>query len=133
VEICARVYRPRRPRESPLFRLVEQHIEEFLHAYQERFAMAHGPLRPVVERVLRGFLKCGLAEHGFARAFCETCRTNYLIPFSCRGRSFCPSCEKKTQLLWAEWLHDEVLELVPHRHIVLTIPRLLRGVFRKRR
>jgi hypothetical protein len=26
---CARVYRPRRARESPLFRLVEQHLEEF--------------------------------------------------------------------------------------------------------
>ena len=28
VEISCRVYGPRRPRESPLFRLVEQHIEE---------------------------------------------------------------------------------------------------------
>jgi formate dehydrogenase maturation protein FdhE len=49
------------------------------------------------------------------------------------GRSFCPSCEKKKQLLWAEWLHKEVLEPVPHRHVVLTMPRLLRGIFRKRR
>jgi hypothetical protein len=28
VEITCRVYRPRRPRESPLFRLVEQHLED---------------------------------------------------------------------------------------------------------
>ncbi len=56
-----------------------------------------------------------------------------LYPFSCRGRSFCPSCEKKKQLLWAEWLQKEVLEPVPHRHVVLTMPRLLRGVFRRRR
>jgi hypothetical protein len=27
----------------------------------------------------------------------------------------------------------EVLEPVPHRHVVLTMPRLLRGIFRKRR
>jgi hypothetical protein len=87
----------------------------------------------VVERVLRGFLKCGLAEHGFARAECQTCRASYLVPFSCRGRNFCPSCEKKKQLLWAEWLQKEVLEAVPHRHVVLTMPRLLRGIFRKRR
>jgi hypothetical protein len=51
----------------------------------------------------------------------------------CRGRSFCPSCEKKRQLLWAESLQKEVLEPVPHRHVVLTMPRLLRGIFRKRR
>jgi len=28
--------------------------------YPERFAKVHGPLRGVVERVLRGFLKCGI-------------------------------------------------------------------------
>ncbi len=56
-----------------------------------------------------------------------------LVPYSCRGRSFCPSCEKKRSILWAEWLREEVLEPVPHRHVVLTMPRLLRGIFRKRR
>jgi len=133
VEITCRVYRPRRARESPLFRLVGQHLEGFLRVYPERFAKVHGPLRPVVERVLRGFMRCGLVEHGFARLWCSTCRTSVLCPFSCRGRSFCPSCEKKKQLLWAEWLQKEVLEPVPHRHVVLTMPRLLRGIFRKRR
>ena len=86
--------------------------------YPERFAKQHGSLRPVVERVLRGFLTCGLVEHGFARAWCET--------------SFCPSCEKKRSILWAEWLREEVLEPVPHRHVVLTMPRLLRALFRRR-
>lgn len=46
MEICARVYRPRRARESPLFRLVEQHLEKFLRVYSERFLACHGPLRP---------------------------------------------------------------------------------------
>jgi hypothetical protein len=133
VEITCRVYKPRRPRESPLFRLVEQHLEELLRVWPQRFARTHGPLRPVVERVMRQFLTCGLAERGFARAWCSTCRTSYLIPYSCRGRSFCPSCEKKRALLWAEWLLEEVLEGVPHRHIVMTIPRLLRPLFRRRR
>jgi len=133
VEISCRVYKPRRVRESPLFRLVEQHLEELLRVWPARFARQHGPLRPVVERVLRGFMRCGLVEHGFARLWCPTCRTSVLCPFSCRGRSFCPSCEKKRQLLWAEWLQKEVLAPVPHRHVVLTMPRLLRGIFRRRR
>jgi hypothetical protein len=133
VEITCRVYKPRRPRESPLFRLVDQHLEELLRVWPHRFARTHGPLRPVVERVLREFLACGLAERGFARAWCSTCRKSYLIPYSCRGRSFCPSCEKKRSLLWAEWLRQEVLEPVPHRHVVVTIPRLLRPLFRRRR
>ena len=66
MEITCRVYKPRRARESPLFRLVEQHIEEFLRVHLEWFAKTHGPLRPVVERVLCGFMRCGLVEHGFA-------------------------------------------------------------------
>jgi hypothetical protein len=127
------VYRPRRPRESPLFRLVEQHLEELLRVWPTRFQRQHGPLRPVVERVLREFLKCGLLEHGFARLWCSECRRSVLVAFSCRGRSFCPSCEKKKQLLWAEWLREELLAPVPHRHVVLTIPRLLRPLFRRRR
>ena len=36
-----------------------------------RFVRQHGPLRLVVERVLREFLKCGLLEHGFARLWCS--------------------------------------------------------------
>ena len=60
-------------------------------------------------------------------------RRSVLVAFSCRGRSFCPSCEKKKQLLWAEWLREELLAPVPHRHVVLTIPRLLRPLLRRRR
>jgi hypothetical protein len=90
VEISCRVYRPRRPRESPLFQLVERHLEELLRLWPVRFARSHGSLRPVVERVLREFLKCGLLEHGFARLWCPECRRSVLVAFSCRGRSFCP-------------------------------------------
>jgi hypothetical protein len=38
------VYRPRRPRESPLSRLVERHLEELLRTWPERFLRQHGPL-----------------------------------------------------------------------------------------
>jgi len=108
VEIGCRVYKPRRPRESPLCRLVERHLEELLRVWPERFAPRHGPLRAAVERVLREFLRCGLLEHGFARLWCGSCRRSVLVAFSRRGRSFCPSCEKKKQLLWAEWLREQV-------------------------
>jgi hypothetical protein len=116
-----------------LFRLVSQHIEELLRVYDERFAPRHGPLRSVVERTLREFLTCGLPEHGFGKLWCGTCRKSFIAPFSCRARNLCPSCEKKRSLLWAEWLQQEVLEPVPHRHVVVTMPRLLRPTFRKRR
>jgi hypothetical protein len=69
-----------------------------------RFVRQHGPPRPVVERVLREFLKCGLLEHGFARLWCGECRSSVLVAFSCRSRSFCPSCEKKKQLERVEFV-----------------------------
>jgi hypothetical protein len=65
VEISCRVYRPRKARESPLFQLVERHLEELLRVWPTHFARQRGPLRPVVERVLRGFMRCGLVEHGY--------------------------------------------------------------------
>ena len=34
--------------------------------YEERFAKVHGPLRAVVERMLRGFMRGGLVEHTVA-------------------------------------------------------------------
>ena len=49
-----------------------------------------------------------LLEHGFARLWCGECRRSVLVAFSCRGRSFCPSCEKKKQLLWGQWLREEL-------------------------
>lgn len=47
-------------------------VEELLRVWPERFARTHGALRPVVERVMREFLTCGLAERGFARAWCSS-------------------------------------------------------------
>lgn len=56
-----RVHKPRRPRESPLYRLVKRHLEELLRVWPGRFTRRHGPL---VERVLREFLRCGHAPCG---------------------------------------------------------------------
>jgi hypothetical protein len=99
VEISCRVYKPRRPRESPRYRLVQRHLGELLRVWRERFAQRHGPLRAAVEPVLREFLCGGLLE--LRRLCCGSCRRSVLVAFSCLRRSFCPSCEKKKQLLWA--------------------------------
>ncbi len=47
-----------------------------------------------------------------------------------------PACSLSApplRFLWAEWLRKELLVPVAHRHVVLTIPRLLRELFRRRR
>ena len=39
-----------------------------------------------VENEFRRYLACGLHSHGFARAVCETCGDELLLPFSCKRR-----------------------------------------------
>jgi hypothetical protein len=123
-------YRRRQAKSSPLFRLVQQHWEEFEAVYEERFAARYGPLRRVVRRTVEGFLRCGVLDHGFARVRCGDCGHDLLVAFSCKGRGLCPSCHKKRQLAFGQFVTGEILERVPHRHLVFTIPRRLRLHFR---
>ncbi len=71
------LYRPRRPRASPLYRLLEDHFAEFSTVYDERFA-------------------------------------------------HCPSCHAKRLALWGLWLEEALLADVPHRQVVLAVPKRLR-------
>ena len=53
----------------------------------------------------------------------------YLLPFSCKRRHFCPSCHQKRVVEFGEWLYGEVLKKVPHRQWVFSIPKRLRIYF----
>jgi transposase-like zinc-binding protein len=50
------------------------------------------PLPDFVAQEFRDFLTCGILAHGFARLRCTDCALEQLVPFSCKGRGFCPSC-----------------------------------------
>jgi len=65
-------------------------------------------------------------EHGFARLRCDSCAFERLVPFSCKGRGFCPSCGGRRMTERAAHLVDEVLPRVPVRQWVLTVPYRLR-------
>ena len=47
---------------------------------------------------------------------------------------FCPSCHAKRLALWTQWLDTTLLAPVPHRQVVLTIPKRLRAycLYRRR-
>ena len=42
------------------------------------------------KRLPRGSLKLQVA-HGFRRTICKACDFERAVPFSCKGRGFCPS------------------------------------------
>jgi hypothetical protein len=113
-----------------LYRALAQHFERFLQVYEERFERSHGYLRRCVQAAVYRYLDCGIFAHGVARAHCEACGHDFLIAFSCKLRCLCPSCHQKRELLWGEWAGAELLEEVPHRQVVFTLPKRLRVFFR---
>jgi len=95
------IYRPRKPRASPVYQCVARHAEELRAA--GRFQ------RPVEEQTIERFVECGDPHYGFARIRCEACRHGYLLAFSRKTRYFCPSCHQKRVLAYGEWVEANVL------------------------
>ncbi len=126
------VYRPRRPRESPLYRIIERYFPQFEDMYPERYEKRYGFWRPIISDVVRKFLRCGDLHFGFARVRCTggECGHEMFVPFSCRQRCLCPSCHQKRTLLLGERIARQIRQPVPHRQYVWTIPKRLRIYFR---
>jgi len=106
------VYRPRRPTETPLYPVVQHHLETFLAEAQEADPMGWGVPR-WVERDFRSYLRCGILAHGFARVRCTDCGHDRLLAFSCKGRGVCPSCNARRMGEVAVHLTDEVIPHLP--------------------
>ena len=113
---------PRRPQQSLLHRTVAQAWPQLLRRTLER----GGAWPQFVTREFDKFLCCGVLEHGFIRLYCQQCRLDRLVPFSCKGRGFCPSCGARRMAAAAAHLTDEVIPRVPTRQWVLSLPFDLR-------
>ena len=130
----APAYRPRHPETTVLYKALERDFEAYEWAHADRYERSSGPLRSVVRKSVFAYLDCGRLQGGFARIRCPNCHAEHLLAFSCRTRNLCPSCQAKRSALFAEWLVEEVLLDVAHRHVVFTVPKALRsGIERERR
>ncbi len=70
-EACAaKAYRPRDPRASDLYQLVERFYEEVKGHWEERFERRYGYWRGFVDEQVRRYLDCGLFENGNAVTDC---------------------------------------------------------------
>src|SRR5262245_12918635 len=63
-------YRPRRPEQALLHRIIAKNLDAFLAHTSETY---EAPLPAYVEKELRAFIACGDLRCGFAVARCETC------------------------------------------------------------
>lgn len=121
-------YRQHRPEETPLFPLIRDNLEGFLHHCRSTYKRG---IPRYAEKELREYLKCGIAAHGFARARCQACGHELLLTFSCKRRGVCPSCNARRMSDTAARLVDHVLPEVRLRQWVLSVPFELRMVFAK--
>ncbi len=113
-------YAQRRAEASPLWALVNDHFETVKRVWPDRFETAYGPWRSHWDRAMEGFLACG-----FARVRCG-CGNEFLVPFSCKRRSLCPSCDARRRVEWADHVVEDVLP-------TFTMPKVLRGIFMRER
>ena len=127
------VYRPRDPRKTPLFRLLEPHYESVKLHWEQRFEARYGFFCGFWDQEVARYLDCGIWDNGFARICCDACRHEMLVAFSCKQRGLCPSCSAKRGAELGAFLIDHVKQDVGHAQWVFTIPKMLRPLFFKMR
>jgi hypothetical protein len=116
-------YERRRPEETTLYWLVQEHIESFMAQVEAESGAA---LPESVKDEFDAFLQCGILAHGFLRLRCAECAHEKLVAFSCKRRGFCPSCGARRMAETAAHLVDHVIPPVPVRQWVLSFPIPLR-------
>jgi hypothetical protein len=129
VESACRIYRPRNPRKTPLWGLLDTLYERVKAVWEERFERKYGYWRGLADGTVARYLDCGVWDNGFARVQCRKCPQEFLVAFSCKGRGLCPSCGAKRAAEVAAFLADEVVEDVGHAQWVFTVPKMLRIYF----
>jgi len=123
-------YRRRQPETSTLYQVVYHSRDDLVYQWEPRFQAQYGVLRDEVTKTLDEYLNCGILARGAARVYCDGCKHSLLVAFSCKRRGLCPSCGAKRAVKFAEHVYDQVIEDVPHRHTVFTIPKRLRVFFK---
>ncbi len=128
-DACPPRYRPRNPRLSSLYQLLESQYESVKSVWEDRFERRYGFWRGLYDTAVARYFDCGLFESGFARVKCTKCPREFLVAFSCKGRALCPSCGAKRAAIFSEMLQHQILTDVPHAQWVFSIPKMLRPYF----
>ncbi|MFM7200240.1 MAG: transposase zinc-binding domain-containing protein, partial [Myxococcota bacterium] len=95
-------YEPRHAQGTPLFRILQDHLETFLAQVEQDPESMGGYLRPEVKSTLEKFMECGVLRFGFARIHCHDCGHEELLPLSSGrpARPFGASAHPATPDAW---------------------------------
>ena len=105
--------------------VLHQVVRENLATLRLQCAEAGG-LPRCVERDFERYLECGVLARGFTRLACRLCGEERLVPFSCKSRGVCPSCNARRAHDTAIHLVEDVLPVAPYRQWTLSFPMRLR-------
>ena len=119
-------YERRRPEDTVLYQVVQEHLETFLAQVE---AETGARLPEFVKAQFDAFLECGILAHGFLRLRCADCAHEKLVAFSCKKRGFCTSCGARRMGETAAYLVDHLIPRVPVRQWVLSFPIPLHVLF----
>jgi hypothetical protein len=119
-------YAPRRSEQTPVYRVLLSHWETFARHWQEQTG-GHA-LPAFVRKTVEAYLRCGIAAYGLVRARCTSCGADRFVAFSCKKRGLCPSCTGRMMSERAWQISDEILENVPVRQWVLSLPPRVRAL-----
>lgn len=105
------------------------HIKNILNDYWDSFLkqFPHLQIRDVVHSEVRKVRLCRTIALVYTRFDCPNCNNYSIVPHTCKSR-FCSSCGNKyvnTRVIH----YKKRLMKIKHRHIVFTIPEVLRNLF----
>ena len=115
-------YERHTPEKSLLYKTIQQTWPSFV----ARCEAENHPVPSFVKREFEAYLRCGILDYGFARVYCEECRYDRLIPFSCKRRGFCGSCLARRMSEMSTRLVGSIYSEIPTRQWVLSMPAPLR-------
>ena len=87
----------------------------------------------IAEGIVIGDFARAVRRSGSMTIHSPDCGHEKLLAFTCKSRHFCPACHQRRTRQTGAWTAASVCHDVPHRQFVFTFPKMLRGIFRKRR
>jgi hypothetical protein len=123
---CAKMPKANYERHAPERSLLYQIIKQNWSTFTARCEAENHPVPRFVRREFEAYLRCGILDYGFARIYCQECRYDRLIAFSCKKRGFCGSCLAHRMSETSARLSDSLIPKIPTRQWVLSVPAPLR-------
>lgn len=103
-------------------------IKQIFQDHWDAFLDTQPQIRPVVVTEVEKMLHCGDPANGYHLYYCHDCKRFRYVAFRCKSR-FCPTCGAGYQADRADSISAKFINC-KHRHIVFTIPDVLRNHFR---